>query len=688
MKLFWSYPETDEQESISHHCLAVAEQTARFAAVFGCEEQGRLIGMLHDFGKYSERFQEAVGAVNHAAPGAALLYLLFGNKLHAVGNPALPLAMAIYGHHTHLPDTKIYHILLQLIEGDEDVRDEDGCPFSIYGRGELRQAFIQMDRETAGNMPGMTLPQNLFPAELHYMTAWMLYTRMLYSCLIDADALVQEGENQCSTEPPTSPSTPEHAADRTVLQAACEEAADRQPGFFSLTAPAGSDRTLALLTFARRHLQQFPDGRIFLILPDDALPELYLSLCHQMEPACRFYAADGLEQCFPERWDAPLTVMRARDFWETLFAFEHTPCRKLHRLAGSIILLDGARPDPAAVRLSLETLRTLTARYHCSAVLAAETPFETAYPVGLRWSPYQIGPKPEARESDVPIRWELRRAISPARLAARMAALPSCCTILNRTKHARMLYQLLQQKTDVPPEELFFLSSDLCSIHRQQILQQLHHRLAAGQPCRLVATPCVEWGAELAFEQVFRAAAPLESIQQAAGCCIPGGQLTVFRLATNNVCRTMTERRGMEALLAAFEQPWASNELPLSALAPVYARRLYQSADLFQKSIDAAVKQADFAGLGLLFRHSEKRVRLIVSLEGQSNLYREITRRAAIEGMSPVLARLAAPLALEIDREELALYPCCPIPLADDPTLESGWWLLTDPAAYTATGLL
>ncbi len=61
------------KQSVTEHALGTAEFSARFAKNFGMEEQGRIIGLVHDTGKCSAPFQQRLMGghiVDHAAAGA------------------------------------------------------------------------------------------------------------------------------------------------------------------------------------------------------------------------------------------------------------------------------------------------------------------------------------------------------------------------------------------------------------------------------------------------------------------------------------------------------------------------------------------------------------------------------------------------------------------------------------------
>src|SRR5690606_1581285 len=71
-----------------------------------------------------------------------------------------------------------------------------------------------------------------------------------------------------------------------------------------------------------------------------------------------------------ENWDAPLIVTTNVQLYESLFAAATTPCRKLHRLARSVIVLDEAQTIPVELLSpTLLALRELVDRYGCTIVL-------------------------------------------------------------------------------------------------------------------------------------------------------------------------------------------------------------------------------------------------------------------------------------------------------------------------------
>ena len=53
---------TGRAQLLRDHLTGVADLAGRFAAAFGEEEMGRLLGLYHDVGKYSREFQAYIRA--------------------------------------------------------------------------------------------------------------------------------------------------------------------------------------------------------------------------------------------------------------------------------------------------------------------------------------------------------------------------------------------------------------------------------------------------------------------------------------------------------------------------------------------------------------------------------------------------------------------------------------------------
>jgi CRISPR-associated endonuclease/helicase Cas3 len=234
-----------------------------------------------------------------------------------------------------------------------------------------------------------------------------------------------------------------------------------------------------------------------------------------------------------ENWDAPLIVTTNVQFFESLFAVSASRCRKLHRIAGSVIVLDEVQTLPVQVlHPSLALLRELARNYRCSVVLCSAT-----QPAVQRRDGFDIGLEHvhELIPDRAPVFSALRRTriehagvLSDAHLAIALAEAHQALCIVNTKRHAAKLFDLL-------PSEIsrFHLSANMCPEHRSQVLSKIKVLLARGDACILVSTQVIEAGVDIDFPTVYRSMAGVDSIAQAAGRCNregrgPFGRVIVF----------------------------------------------------------------------------------------------------------------------------------------------------------------
>lgn len=547
-----------EWHDLREHLKAVAQLARGFAEPFGAGDWAYLAGLWHDLGKASPTFQEYLaaassgdwhqgelrGSVDHTSAGAQ----------YAVANvPVLGhlLAFAVAGHHAGLLDAISDGACL-----DHRLRKE--VPqWSRY----LEPAPDKPQAELSAHLKERLACRGSDPESAAFSFA--LFTRMLFSCLVDADFLDTEAfldHDRAAFRPNWPPAilgSMEDALDRFMatwsapgspvdslrrqVRTACQAGAECEPGFFSLTVPTGGGKTLSSLAFALRHARRFDLRRVVYVVPfttiieqnADVFRQVFAGLveCGLPDPVVEHHSALDVgeetvaSRLASENWDAPLVVTTSVQFYESLFACQASRCRKLHNLANAVIILDEVQKIPVDyLRPCLAALAELVSGYGSSVVLCTATQpaiqRREEFPIGIA-GVREIVPDPQALHVAMK-RVEARDEglIDDEDLAARLRAEGQVLCIVNTRRHARELFARLSSE-----EGAIHLSAAMCPEHRSGVLDGVRGRLAERQPCLVVSTQLVEAGVDLDFPVVYRSLAGLDSIAQAAGRCNRNGRL-------------------------------------------------------------------------------------------------------------------------------------------------------------------
>ena len=403
---------------------------------------------------------------------------------------------------------------------------------------------------------------------LHDGFSQAFFVRMLFSALVDADRTVAAGmpedggghdlgmlarafEAHVDGLAAKTAATPDLAAFRSeVMRAACD-ASRLDPGLFSMTVPTGGGKTMASLGFALTHAARKDLRQVIYVAPFTAIVEqtadaIRKAVTRDAEEAQRIvlehHSAVDLDASGDEedetasarrdaeaRWDAPIVVTTAVQLFESLFSAKPGRCRKLHRLARSVIILDEGQALPRHVlRPCLAAISELARGYGASVVLMTATqPMvrkEDGFPAtcealrGVR----EIGPNPEVPRPAPRVRAERGGVLSDDDLLGLIDAEPRSLTILNNRRHARELFRAARASGI---DGLIHLSTAMMPAHRRLVLDRIRATLAYGGPCRLISTSVVEAGVDVDFPVVLRAMAGLDQIVQAAGRCNREGRL-------------------------------------------------------------------------------------------------------------------------------------------------------------------
>ena len=206
--------------------------------------------------------------------------------------------------------------------------------------------------------------------------------------------------------------------------------------------------------------------------------------------------------------------------FESLFDRKPAAMRRLHRLAGAVIVLDEVQSLPHQMLVPiLEALRTLVDHFGTTVLLTSAT-----QPDFWHLSPFRTLPATEivtdpaalvSRLRRVDFEWRIDPSPTLAQLADDAAAHQQALVVVNTTADARTVLQ--SWHAQVPDGVAWHLSTRMCSAHRRRVLETVRGRLADGLPVLLVSTQLIEAGVDVDFPLVYRIMAPADSLLQAAG---------------------------------------------------------------------------------------------------------------------------------------------------------------------------
>ena len=527
-------------QSNEQHLDGVAKLAECFAAKFGMGSWGRVLGLLHDKGKERKAFQDYIrqnsglqpelhpsGEHNHAFVGGLLAKQLYGKGSESM------LCNPIMSHHSGLHD--YYYI-------DKELGND--IPSEINKKSEKIKLSITP-------MKG----GKRMPSDANHLS------RMLFSCLVDADYLDTESfmdeessqarKNNIKLES-LLPLLEQHVdnlqqnakatevnATRKQVYERCVAMSEADNGFYSLTVPTGGGKTLSSLVWAIRHAVHNGMERIIIAIPYTSIIVQTASTLKQIfgEEAVlehhSHFNPQSVKKEFrhkaklaTENWDYPIVVTTNVQLFESMFSNKPSDCRKLHNIANSVIILDEVQTLPTDfLQPIVDALKAYQKMFGISVL------FTTASQPVLSGLIEGCNPKAAFQGIDniteiIPKEYalhdKLRRVCLEIddngstydEIAERLSRHDKVLCIVNTRSDAREIYERL------PKEGLtIHLSRMMCPRHVSRAIQEIKQALSDNSQMviRVVATQLIEAGVDIDFPVVYRQEAGLDSILQAAG---------------------------------------------------------------------------------------------------------------------------------------------------------------------------
>lgn len=391
------------------HLKNVAQFSGKWGNELGFYNLCVLIGILHDFGKYTKSFvayilnsfnypKKKQFKIDHSTAGAKYIYDQFCEGTEAQRIMAEWTAMAIMSHHSGLENFLGVHgksdFLRRVITKPENYEEAKTTFFEYFSEGEIKRISELATQEVEIFLNKL---RNITKSYKKYYFYSGMIEKMLFSILIDADRLdtanfmtgiqlqqkwnesilwtdfAQKLEKKLTSFPIEKDPQMRHIADaRKKISDDCLAFASYEPGIYTLSVPTGSGKTLASMRYALTHAKIYHKKRIIVIIPytsiidqnaheiedifqnNDVILEHHSNVISDVENSNRQeYISDDIysqqaefKRSLTERWDVPIIFTTQVQFLNTLFAGKTRSIRRLHSMQNSVIIFDEIQTLP------------------------------------------------------------------------------------------------------------------------------------------------------------------------------------------------------------------------------------------------------------------------------------------------------------------------------------------------------
>lgn len=555
----------DHAENVLRDAKAFADSTP----VFSLKQRDAFVAVVesaaayHDLGKLDEVFQDVLRhnrrtnrGFNHVDAGTAYLLRQEAGEAAAI----------IFAHHIGLPSYK-YQINNDKFRSYGEI---EGVQLRQHERTDERLSHYLEEHHR------LLSAVDVKPRKLETG----LVRRLALSCLVDADhsdtarhyrneravpapdlraaerlaRLDEYVVGLSAKNPPANGREQQRVKLRQDVYRACREREVKpDERILACDSPVGTGKTTAVMAHLLRVAAERKLRRVFVVLPFtniiDQSVDVYrraLRLAGESNAAMEQVVAAHHHRVdfssykaryLAARWDSPIVVTTAVQFFETLAARDTASLRKLHQVAGSAIFVDEAHAavPPALWPQMFRWLRELCDDWGCQLVLASGSlPRFWNRPGFLRDGECCEIPdliKPEVRAETM--MFEKKRvsicrepqAMSLKSLASFVTNKPGPRLVIFNTVQSAAVFAHHLREDCQQGLNVEHISTALTPGDRSQTVARVKERLAEKESeWTLVATSCVEAGVDFSFRTAFRESWGLVNLLQIAGRASRSGE--------------------------------------------------------------------------------------------------------------------------------------------------------------------
>lgn len=617
-KEFYSHlnPEIPLKDHLEKVSILCKEYAAKANADLKVLMTAELIGKTHDFGKYTRFFQKRLRGESvpgdlsrHSRLSAIFASWLIGRR---VNDPILPAIafLCVDSHHSNLKNfSKLKDemhkrpLILKQVNSIRENMDIVSKELEEVGAPEASEFINNFKRCASEVEENLKRGFYVLRWKLDESDRWKKYfdTLLIFSCLIDADKKVA-GSVDLARQIRNIPSSivPFYIKRRfgeeaksmmdEIRRSIFSEvryrlieilSGEKPPRVMTLTAPTGSGKTLTSFFSALRLRESTKPRRIIYCLPyiniieqtysvfEDVLfasygkkPDISLLLKHHH----LFFPSHvddevSLDEMLllVDSWESEMIVTTFEQLLRTLIGCRNSQLKKLHNLAGSIIILDEIQAIPLEYWRLVRDILTRFVEHSAATIFMMTATMPTILKkedhTGIELLPnHNSYFKKLNRTVLIP---RLKETVTPEQLVdfffSKWKGEPALI-VLNTIKTSKRVYRGIAERLGDEavrfgmkdenlhnPEKtvIAYLSTSVIPKERERRIKVLDELLRNGRTVILVSTQVVEAGVDLDFGLVIRDIGPIDSVVQVAGRCNRHGKRGLGKIY---VLRVIDER--------------------------------------------------------------------------------------------------------------------------------------------------
>ena len=375
------------------------------------------------------------------------------------------------------------------LAGGKDGLQNGGSRFDQNSRNSfLARMRSELEKQEPRKSPKKEFnASTIIPSYVYSMDAneESFFTRMLYSCILDAERVV--GERILGNPGTVS------LSDLIIGEKFIRTLSLKRKGVYSFD--IGNDTTIfdSIVPEAVTMASSMHAGQIFFVVPTISHGELLANKLKNefgRSNVGESYLAAGFNRDVAldldsEIWDQPIVVTTASNLFRSLFDNKAANCRKLHHLVNSVIVMQNINALPLNyLEPCTFALSQLVSRYDASVFLGTssyvfcEDQFKK---YGI-----DVFEMIDRTNENKQVPYIVDAEVSLEDLSKELSLQDQVLCIVNSKEAAFNLFDSL------PEEGKFCLTSHMCGPHREDVAKDILSRVQSNKVCRVISTTAID----------------------------------------------------------------------------------------------------------------------------------------------------------------------------------------------------